>query len=401
MKRSSADISTSNRQVRLLLHTVDGCVPYLTPSVLERYFPPSDDLWLGMAVRNTSVVPCFDPKPGKQKKERDSRDPMPKIDKKKPRGYTFDAVGPDPWLLPYTRLTVPSFDLLYDNETHQFQQGENSNSNKQVTIWTPHGRQKITPELYAKAASGLNSQFTLSLYDMNEDGTARRKEKAEARNLEWFSDLSERCSEKNLSGNLMSPILLPAKDEPIPPTLSKAHADSSHVSGVALVGRWRDGLNNLLDSLEYQHVAVLCTHSLAEVVEIASSGVVNIIGTDLPTRWAKSKHALGVDIQDNNGKRSKEGDDKNQSLNADGCMDMNDKQFARDTRPLVPGCSCLACNHNEFSRAYIHHLVRAKELLAQILLFGHNLHHLLVLVRTLNSSEDKQSVKDATISQLE
>jgi tRNA-guanine family transglycosylase len=37
----------------------------------------------------------------------------------------------------------------------------------------------------------------------------------------------------------------------------------------------------------------------------------------------------------------------------------------------------MACGQDFYSRAYIHHLYQAKELLAQILLMGHNLHHML------------------------
>ena len=89
-----------------------------------------------------------------------------------------------------------------------------------------------------------------------------------------------------------------------------------------------------------------------------------------------------------------------QNLDLDGCMDMNDEQYASDTRPVIPGCTCLACNNHEFSRSYIHHLVKAKELLAEILLFGHNLHHLIELIRAFNNAEDKEKFKDAIFIQI-
>jgi len=73
-------------------------------------------------------------------------------------------------------------------------------------------------------------------------------------------------------------------------------------------------------------------------------------------------------------------------LNADGCMDLADKSYARDPRPLVVGCGCFVCKDARFSRAYIHHLVVAKEMVAEILLFGHNLFSLLELLRSFDSN---------------
>src|SRR3546814_19020271 len=44
-----------------------------------------------------------------------------------------------------------------------------------------------------------------------------------------------------------------------------------------------------------------------------------------------------------------------------------------DPRPLDPDCPCPTCA--DYSRAYLHHLFKAKEMLAPILLSRHNLHH--------------------------
>ncbi|RME06104.1 MAG: tRNA guanosine(34) transglycosylase Tgt, partial [Anaerolineae bacterium] len=52
-------------------------------------------------------------------------------------------------------------------------------------------------------------------------------------------------------------------------------------------------------------------------------------------------------------------------------------EFARDPRPLVEGCSCYTCSR--FSRAYLRHLVTAREMLGATLLSIHNLHTLIDL----------------------
>merc|ERR1712142_544910 len=54
-------------------------------------------------------------------------------------------------------------------------------------------------------------------------------------------------------------------------------------------------------------------------------------------------------------------------------MDLNNKVYVDDTQALVVGCDCYTCTH--YTRAYIHHLLVTKEMLASTLLMIHNLAH--------------------------
>ena len=56
---------------------------------------------------------------------------------------------------------------------------------------------------------------------------------------------------------------------------------------------------------------------------------------------------------------------------ANGKLNLMNARFERDQRPLEEGCSCPACRH--YSRAYIRHLLKAKEMLGMRLLVLHNL----------------------------
>jgi queuine tRNA-ribosyltransferase len=55
-----------------------------------------------------------------------------------------------------------------------------------------------------------------------------------------------------------------------------------------------------------------------------------------------------------------------------------------DQGPLEPTCGCYTCRH--FSRAYIHHLFRAQELLGIRLVSLHNVAFLLDLMRQIRAS---------------
>jgi hypothetical protein len=54
------------------------------------------------------------------------------------------------------------------------------------------------------------------------------------------------------------------------------------------------------------------------------------------------------------------------------------------THIQVPGCSCHACKNH--SRAYIHHLLKSRELLAEILLYSHNQHTVRLLFKGIRQS---------------
>ncbi|HNT23437.1 MAG TPA: tRNA guanosine(34) transglycosylase Tgt [Anaerolineales bacterium] len=57
---------------------------------------------------------------------------------------------------------------------------------------------------------------------------------------------------------------------------------------------------------------------------------------------------------------------------------------AADENPIATDCTCYTCQH--FSRAYLRHLVVAKEMLASTLLTIHNLHTLLQLMREIRQA---------------
>lgn len=65
-------------------------------------------------------------------------------------------------------------------------------------------------------------------------------------------------------------------------------------------------------------------------------------------------------------------------------ISLRDAQFAKDKQALVPGCCCHACAN--YSRAYIHHLYNAHEMLGEICLTIHNLHHYLLFFKRMRQA---------------
>ena len=72
-----------------------------------------------------------------------------------------------------------------------------------------------------------------------------------------------------------------------------------------------------------------------------------------------------------------------------GRMNLANAAYIHDERPIDSQCTCYTCTH--FSRAYLRHLVSAKEILAASLLSIHNIHTLLELTQRIRSSIINQS----------
>jgi len=67
-----------------------------------------------------------------------------------------------------------------------------------------------------------------------------------------------------------------------------------------------------------------------------------------------------------------------------GDLKLRNANYKKDKRPLDPSCSCYTCRH--FSRAYLHHLQRANEILGAQLNTIHNIHYYLHLMEEIRQA---------------
>ena len=73
-----------------------------------------------------------------------------------------------------------------------------------------------------------------------------------------------------------------------------------------------------------------------------------------------------------------------QAFTRRGEVNLRNARHASDPRPLDAECNCPACQ--EFSRAYLHHLVKSGEILGAMLLTWHNLRYYQDLMRGLREA---------------
>ena len=75
-----------------------------------------------------------------------------------------------------------------------------------------------------------------------------------------------------------------------------------------------------------------------------------------------------------------------------GAINMKNAKYTRDERPIDPACDCPVCRR--FSRAYLHHLFKAEEMLAMRLGVMHNLFFYNKLTERIRDSLDSGSFSD-------
>jgi queuine tRNA-ribosyltransferase len=81
-----------------------------------------------------------------------------------------------------------------------------------------------------------------------------------------------------------------------------------------------------------------------------------------------------------------------QAFTRRGTVNLRNARHAADPRPLDADCACSACT--SYSRAYLHHLVRAGEILASMLLTAHNLRYYADLMRDLRGAIEAGTLDD-------
>ena len=356
-----------------MLHLQEGTVPYLTPVLLDRCFSP-DNLWLAVAVRDTCVSPVY------QNSKEDA----------KISGYRFESTGLDEWLRPYYKIMVPSFDLLADANEDT---GRVSSSRDKVLMWTSNGRVALTPDTYNKIVQDLDEiEAVLPL-----SGCVTKPKHSRLvleTDREWTQSAIQCFKGKKdiyFPFNCYDGI---GSDE-----LIKHHAKwiqscdinqefSKRImfthwnrlpSSMARMGFIEKTLECMGDPVEF---GVLCANGWEQILD-ALEAKCAFVGTDFPRRLAAEKKAFLVSrwTGQNENIGPKILSLRNESISFE---EIAKHPWFRDQSSPQEGCTCMTCNLH--SRAYIYHLVCAKELLAEILLYIHNLHTLLEFFRAFDES---------------
>ena len=81
-----------------------------------------------------------------------------------------------------------------------------------------------------------------------------------------------------------------------------------------------------------------------------------------------------------------------QAFTSEGVVNITNRRFADDISALDPRCTCYTCTN--YSRAYIHHLVKAKEILGAMLMTEHNLTYYQDLMQQIRDAIENKKLLD-------
>ena len=163
-------------------------------------------------------------------------------------------------------------------------------------------------------------------------------------------------------------------------TISKMDLDGYAVGGLA-VGETHEEMYRILDSV-VPHLPVnkptylMGVGTPANILEAVSRGV-DFFDCVYPSRNGRHGH-----VYTNFGK-----------------INLFNAKYELDSRPIEEGCQCPACRH--YSRAYIRHLLKAKEMLGMRLCVLHNLYFYNTMMEEIRDALDKGCYEEYKARKLE
>lgn len=163
-------------------------------------------------------------------------------------------------------------------------------------------------------------------------------------------------------------------------TISKMDLDGYAVGGLA-VGETHEEMYRILDSV-VPHLPVnkptylMGVGTPANILEAVSRGV-DFFDCVYPSRNGRHGH-----VYTNFGK-----------------INLFNAKYELDSRPIEEGCQCPACRH--YSRAYIRHLLKAKEMLGMRLCVLHNLYFYNTMMEEIRNALDEGHYEEYKQKKLE
>ncbi|SFD11802.1 tRNA guanosine(34) transglycosylase Tgt [Clostridium uliginosum] len=156
-------------------------------------------------------------------------------------------------------------------------------------------------------------------------------------------------------------------------TITKMDLDGYAIGGLA-VGETHEEMYRIIDAVvphlpEDKPIYLMGVGTPANILEAVDRGV-DFFDCVLPARNGRHGHLF----------------------TKDGKFNILNAKFELDDRPIDEGCKCPACQH--YTRAYIRHLFKAKEMLAMRLCVLHNLYFYNNLMKEIRDAIDGDYFKD-------
>lgn len=268
-------------------------------------------------------------------------------------------------------------------------------------IWTKGGKLKIDVNHFVKMQQAFQPDMCQTLFDgdTQRDSGKKRLTKAIDRTLTFLDEIQDKWKNSKtalfavIEGGYSEPERLKSAKETV----------ARNVDGYTIEGFHNNGPKT--ENFDMSGVSELCKKTLECLPEDKPrilhgvwrpDTVLEAIGCgfdmfDSSYPYIVTERGCGLVFSFNN--------NDSPELNGNGELqqgfeiDLKSKKYVDDFRPLLEGCTCYCCEN--FTRAYINHLLNTSELLASVLLMIHNFHHYFEFFHQI-----RQSLQDNTFDRL-
>ncbi|MEY8337839.1 tRNA guanosine(34) transglycosylase Tgt [Lachnospiraceae bacterium 62-35] len=247
------------------------------------------------------------------------------------------------------------------------------------------------PEESMQIQSNLGSTIAMAFDECAPALSARDYvEKSVARTTRWLVRCKDEMAKLNALPDTVNreQLLFGINQGGIFPDIRMAHAeaiseldlDGYAVGGLA-VGETHEEMYHILDETvpclpEHKPTYLMGVGTPANILEAVDRGV-DFFDCVYPSRNGRHGH-----VYTNRGK-----------------LNLFNSKYELDSRPIEEGCSCPACR--SYSRAYIRHLLKAKEMLGMRLCVLHNLYFYNKMMEEIREAIENHSYSDYKAAKLE
>ncbi|XP_026537526.1 queuine tRNA-ribosyltransferase accessory subunit 2 isoform X1 [Notechis scutatus] len=293
------------------------------------------------------------------------------------------------------------------------------NSTKAVSIWNNRGRKELTASKFMDIQKAIQPDWFQCLSDgdtISGDISRKKAKKSVDRSLCFLDEclqLQENCPELKQSlmigviegGDVLEERLRSAREtakRPVAGFLLDAFQGNTMTKETKL-----ELLTSVIAELPEDKPRLI--HGIGkpdEVLECIKRGI-DIFDSSFPYQVTERFCALSfnydyqlntetADIKEDGKTEVRKDDEKTNDETCSEAQEMTsfeihlkEIKYQDDFNPIVNGCSCYCCQNH--SRAYIHHLIMTKEMLAYVLLMMHNFQHYFSFFSSIRNAlkEDK------------
>ena len=263
--------------------------------------------------------------------------------------------------------------------------GKSKNKNElSMSVRTAVGNVTITPSKVAEMIDRIvdkedkKTQFVLPSHDiMTFESGKNKTRRMHDLNSKWIVDTLTELKKRDVKVRVLLPVVAISdyKDEYLrkielermQEVTNIANDDKNNVDGFVVLGLNRGESNKEFASMLNKTVSTIRERSPSK-----SICVLRVIS------YTQFKHCIDIGVNLVEFLYPHYTTSEGHAVSCVSCKDIErlnlwDKRYAIDAKPLSTQCSCFACQNHV--RAYVHHLLHTHEILARVLLYIHNLHN--------------------------